>query len=237
MIIAVGIRCLQALLALALLVHAPAWASGRQDLAALRAAAGRHLAAQVAAAYPEARAQVEIGPIDPRLKLADCPEPAFTPAAGSRLWGAGNLAVACPGPTPWNLYLSYRIALRGPALVAVRPLPAGAVPGANDLTPAEVEYAGDPGRYPREVAGLRGAALARPLPRHGAVTLDLLRIRPLIKAGQRVRIVIDGAGFQVSQEGIAQGQAAPGDSLRLKTASGHLVQGVVQADGTVRVRP
>lgn len=234
MIIAVAIRCL---LALALLGQGPAWADGRQDLAAVRAAAGRHVLALVAAAYPEARAQVDIGPIDPRLQLADCPEAAFALTSGSRLWGTGNLAVDCPGPTPWNLYLSYRIALKGPALVAARALPAGTVPGANDLAPAEVEYAGDPGRYPREVAGLRGAALVRPLPRHGALTLDLLRIRPIIKAGQRVRIVIDGAGFQVSQEGIAQGQAAPGDSLRLKTASGHFVQGVVQADGTVRLRP
>ncbi|MDD5366220.1 MAG: flagellar basal body P-ring formation chaperone FlgA [Gallionellaceae bacterium] len=230
-------RCLPVWLVLLLLFQTSAWAETRQDFPVLRAAAGRFVSGQVGIAYPESHADVTIGPIDPRLNLASCPEPVFTLAPGSNLWGSGTLAVDCTSPKTWGLYLSYRTVLRGPALLAKRPLPAGTVPGPADVIKDQVEYAGDPGRYPRDPASLRGAALSRPLAKNSPISIDMLRIRPIIRAGQRVRILIDGNGFQVSQDGIAQSQAGAGDSLRLKTPSGRYVQGTVQPDGTVRVRP
>lgn len=231
-------RCLQAgFMLVALLCQPSVWAESRQDFSVLRAAAGRFVSGEVKLAYPESAAEIEIGPIDPRLNLADCPEPVFTLAPGSKLWGSGTLAVDCTRPKPWALYLTYRTTLKGPALLARRPLPAGSTPGPADLVEDVIEYAGDPGRYPRDPANLRGAALTRPVAKNSPVTIDLLRIRPIIRAGQRVRIMLDGKGFQVSQEGIAQKQAGVGDSLRLKTPSGRYVQGIVQPDGTVRISP
>ena len=228
-------RCLQVWLALMLMCQLPAQAESRQDFPALRAAAARFVTSQAGTAFPDARAEVDIGPIDPRLNLPACPEPEFSLSPGSTLWGSGNLAVSCVAPAPWSLYLTYRTTLKGPALVARRPLPAGTVPGPSDVVRGEIEYAGDPGRYPRDSANLRGARLARPVAKNQPITIDLLRIPPIIKAGQKVRILVDGTGFQISQEGIAQGQARVGDSLRLKTPSGRYVQGIVQMDGTVRI--
>ncbi|MFA5081907.1 MAG: flagellar basal body P-ring formation chaperone FlgA [Hydrogenophilaceae bacterium] len=230
-------RCLPVWLVLLLLFQPCAWAETRQDFSVLRAAAGRFVSDQVGMAYPESHAEVTIGPIDPRLNLAHCPEPVFALSPGSNLWGSGSLAVDCTSPNKWGLYLTYRSVLRGPALLAKRPLPAGTTPGAADVIRDLIEYAGDPGRYPRDLASLRGATLSRPLAKNSPITIDMLRIRPIVRAGQRVRIMIDGNGFQVSQEGIAQSQASAGDNLRLKTPSGRYVQGTVQPDGTVRVKP
>jgi flagella basal body P-ring formation protein FlgA len=237
MIIRVGMRCLLPSLALVLMCQAGARADTRQDFGALRAEATRFVASQAGIAYPGSRATVTVGPIDPRLNLPACPAPAFALASGNRLWGSGNLAVNCAAPSPWSLYLTYQVALKGPALLARRPLAAGTAPGPSDLTTGQVEYAADPGRYPRDPAHLAGAVLTRPVAQGSAITLDQLRAQPAIKAGQRVRVVFQGNGFQVSQEGIAQGQAGVGDNLRLKTPSGRYVQGTVQADGTVRVGP
>lgn len=230
-------RCLQSLVALLLMFHTLAQAETRQDFQSLRDAAKRYVTGQAGLAYPDAHAEVSVGPIDPRLNMPHCPEPNFTLSPGSNLWGSGNLAVNCASPSTWSLFLTYRNALKGPALIARRPLSAGEVPGAGDVTLGEIEYSGDPGRYPRDPAALRGGTLIRPLARNSPVTIDLLRIPPIIKAGQRTRILIDGVGFQVSQEGIAQSQARVGDTLRLKTPSGRYVQGIVQPDGTVRIKP
>lgn len=238
MILAVALRCLLLLGTALAPVLAPAAASapGRQDMGVLRQAARQHVEALAKATYPEAGVTTVIGAIDPRLQLPACPDPLFVLAPGSPLWGPGNLQASCRAPA-WSLYLSYRNSLRGPALVATRALPAGAVPGPADLAESIIDYAGDPGRYPRDTSSLAGSSLARPLARHAPLTIDLVRRQPVVRAGQRVRIVATGDGFQVSQTGIAQGQAAAGDSVRLKTPSGRLVQGIVQPDGSVMVRP
>lgn len=231
-------RCLLLCLALALaLSPAPAYAEARQDLAALRAAAARFMAERAGAAYPDSQARVEIGALDERLNLSRCTDPVFTPAAGATPWGAGTLKVSCPPPAEWTFYLTYRVSLKGPALLARHPMPARYAPVAGDVVKGEIEYSDDPGRYPRDPSSLRGAALLKPVAKGAPITIDMLRLQPIIRAGQRVRIRIEGAGFEVSQEGVAQAQAGVGDSLRLKVQSGRYVQGIVQPDGTVRVRP
>ncbi len=202
----------------------------------LRSAAQRHVAEQAAAAYPSALAEVSIGAIDPHLNLPACSELKLNLAPGSRLWGAGNLVAECSVPQVWKLYLAYKVTLKGPALLTRRPLAAGATPAPADLTLGTTVYTGDPGRYPVDAASLQGATLARPVPAHQPITIELLRVAPVIKAGQKVHAVLSGSGFQVGQEGIAQSQAKPGDVLRLKTPSGRFIQGVVQPDGTVRVQ-
>lgn len=202
----------------------------------LRSAAQRHVAEQAAAAYPAARAEVSIGAIDPRLNLPACSDLKLNLAPGSRLWGAGNLAAECTAPQPWKLYLGYKVTLKGPALFSRRALPAGSTPAPGDLVAGTTVYDGDPGRYPVDPSSLASATLTRPMPANYPITVELLRIAPVIKAGQKVRALLSGAGFQVGQEGIAQSQARPGDVLRLKTPSGRFIQGVVQPDGTVRVQ-
>lgn len=231
-------RCLQVLpIPLLILLQASAWAQPRQDVAALRAAASQYLSAQVASAYPEAHSEISIGPVDPRLNLTPCSNLGFALPAGSNPWGSGNLRASCTAPSPWSLYLTYRVRLTGPALLAKRPLAVGEHPGPGDLETGMTEYAGDPGRYPKNQSELRNAALTRPLAKSHPVTIDMLRVPAIIKAGQKVRIVVDGNGFQINQEGVAQAQAGSGDTLRLKTPSGRFVQGTVQADGSVRIRP
>lgn len=236
MILAVAPRCLLSAWGLGLAAGL-ASASPVADHAALRLAAASHVETVAQVAFPDAQVQVEIGPIDPRLTLSPCPSPRFTLPAGAPPWGPGNLSVACQTPQSWSLFLSYRISLRGPAWLARHPLPTGHVPRLDDLTPGEIEYVGDPGRYLRDPTRLAGAALARPLAEGRPLTLDVLRVRPLVRAGQKIRVVVQGPAFQVTQEAVARGQAGLGERVRLKTPSGRVIEGVVEADGSVRVKP
>jgi flagella basal body P-ring formation protein FlgA len=237
MIMGVRMRCLLILLALVQFYAVAARAGTIRDTESLRTAAIHYLGSQIAAAYPDSTAEITVGSVDERLHLPACPTPSLSLAQGSHLWGVGNLGIRCDAPSSWSLYLTYRIRLRGPALVARRPLPSHYAPTAQDLSRSEVEYAIDPDRYPRNPDNLHGATLAMPLATDSPITVDILRIKPLIQAGQRVRILADGPGFQVSQEGFAQQQAGAGELLRIKLSSGRYVQGVVQNDGTVTIKP
>jgi flagella basal body P-ring formation protein FlgA len=237
MIMGVRMRCLLVLLALVQFYSLAAQAEVIHNTESVRTAARHYLGSQIAATYPDSTAEITVGSVDERMNLSECPTPSLSLAAGSHLWGTGSIGVRCEAPANWNLYLSYSIRLKGPALLAQRPLPSHYAPTARDLTNAEVEYKSDPGRYPRNPDNLHGATLTMPVAKGTPITIDLLRVKPLIQAGQRVQIRSGGDGFVVSQEGIAQQQAGVGELLRLKLASGRYVQGIVQDDGTVYIKP
>lgn len=230
-------RCLLVLLILVQFWPIPASAETIHGPKSLKTAASRYLQEQIAATYPGSKADVTLGPINDRVSSSECTSASFFVTTGSRLWGAGMLGVQCDAPTSWNMYLTYRIRLRGPALVTRRPLPSNYSPTSGDLAMREIEYTTDPGRYPHNPDNLHDAALIMAVPKGTPLTVDLLRVPPIIQAGQQVRIVANGPGFQISQVGIAQQQAGIGDLLRIKLSSGRYIQGVVQEDGTVYVKP
>jgi flagella basal body P-ring formation protein FlgA len=230
-------RCLLVFLASVAFFPVPSIAGPGHGAESLRAAARHFIAEQVAASFPQSKAQIQIGSLDPRMKLPDCPSPSFNLAPGSHLWGTGSVGVQCNASAGSSLYLSYRIQLKGPALLARRPLPSHYSPLAQDLVKTEIEYTMDPGRYPQDTENLHGATLSMPLAKGLPLTVDILRVMPIIRAGQRVSVMTDGPGFQITQEGIAQQQAGVGDQIRLKLSSGRYLQGTVQDDGTVYIKP
>lgn len=219
-----------------LLLSSPALAAQRQDFQALRAQAAIWLEGQIGEAHPDARARVTIGPIDARLHLAHCAGPRFFLATNARLWGRGSLGAVCAdGTTEWTLYMTFDSRLSGPALVATRPLPARHPPRAGDVELREVEYLQSPDRYPRELPA--GARVTRPLAAGQAIDIGMLALPNVIRSGNRVVVVARGDGFDVTQEGVAMNNAAAGERVRVKTASGRVIQGIAGADGRIEVRP
>jgi len=229
-------RCLL-LLAGLLMVSAQAAATQWQDWDALRQQAADFLLKQAAESHPGHKTRVEMGPVDPRLRFPACTAPTFFLPPGNRSWGNGNLGVRCETPEAWSLYIGYQIQVRGPALVAKRPLAMRAPLNAADWESKEVDYDTDPGAYPRDLRNFPGATLARPVPAGTPLVIDMLRRPQVVRSGQRVRIVIEGSGFQVSQEGIAQNNAHTGETVKVKLDNKRYVQGTAQANGTVQVSP
>ena len=64
----------------------------------------------------------------------------------------------------------------------------------------------------------------------------MLRSPLVVTQGQGVRLVTQGPGFQVSSEGRALGNAADGQSVQVRSASGQTVSGVARSGGIVEVR-
>lgn len=208
-----------------------------QDMAALRAGAARHLLDQARREYPDAEATLEVGSVDARLRMPGCDQLEYFLPPGTRLFGNGSLGVRCQTPSPWSLYLSFHMQLKGNALVTTRPLGARQAIGPADVEVRQVDYAAAPGEYLRLPAQAAGAVTARPLPAGQALTQDTLLPMQTVRAGQRVQAVVEGTGFRISHEGIALNSATPGQVVRLRTASGQVIQGVATAEGQVRIGP
>lgn len=212
----------------------PAWA-GDQDHNALRGQAAGWLKQQAGANFPGTSAKVEVGQIDARLRLGACSQPEFFLPAGARLWGTGSLGVRCAAPANWSLYLTYRVRLNGPALVARHPLPARQALSAGDVSLAGLDYQTNPASYLQTLPV--GAVLSRPIPAGQAILLESLISPTVIQAGRKVRMRVAGPGFTIAQEGIALNSAKAGEAVRIKTGSGRIVQGMAGQDGEVEIHP
>lgn len=208
-----------------------------QDMQILRQSGESWLEQQAAQAWPGIRARPRIGAIDERLRLAACREFEFSLAAGAQLGTAGSVKAQCQAPARWSLYIAYQINLSGPALVARRDLPARTLLAAADVESRGIDYEQPPGAYLNDIRAVVGARSDRWIAAGQPLLADSLSRPPVIHAGQRVRIVVRGAGFSINQEGKALNSATTGEPVRIRIDAGHIVHGIAQDDGSALVHP
>lgn len=208
-----------------------------QSLEAMTQAAVRYLEAEIQRQYPELKAKANVRQPDPRLRFPACKQLQFALAPGSDLQGGGSLGVRCESPYAWSLYLGYRIDLRGPVLVTTRPIPAREILKVRDVESREVELAAAPGQYLRQPQQAIGMLAKQPLKAGQPLTFALLAKPLAIRAGQKVRIVVEHPDFSISQECTALSNANVGDLVRCKVSSGRIVQGTATESGVLQIKP
>lgn len=220
----------------AFLVAGSAYAAGpelgaplQQQVQQLATSAGQH-------AQPGTRVEVDVGELDPRLRLAPCQQVQPYLPPGARPWGRTRVGLRClQGATHWNVYLPVTVKVFGRALVASAALPAGAVLTEQDLREEEVDFAAGPGSAVTDAASAVGRALARPLAAGEALRATDLKARQYFAVGQMVQVVAVGDGYQVSSEGQALSPGLEGRLVRVRTDSGRVVSGVAVAENRVEI--
>lgn len=187
----------------------------------------RALALAGAQRQANARVEVEVGQLDPRLRLAPCERVEPYLPTGTRLWGRTRIGLRCTqGVSHWNVYLPVTVKIYGTALVAASPLAAGSVIAEGDLRTAEVDLAAAPGQAIADAQRVVGRTVARAIPAGEAVRDADLKVRQWFAAGETVRVVAQGAGFAVAGEGQALMPGVEGQPVRVKTESGRVLTGM-----------
>ena len=214
-------------------VAQPVPLAGQQDAEAIRSAALAFLQQQ-SAGLP-GKVEITVAPAFPR-GLAACTmlEP-FMPS-GARLWGRMTVGVRCAGERPWTIYLQARISLRATYYLAARAMAPGEVFTSADLVARDGDLTGlpqaivtDPSQAVGSVSLVRIAG-GMPLRR------DMLKSASSVSIGQTVRVVAAGDGFAISAEGSAMNNASPGQQVRVKTANGQIISGIVKDGSTVEIQ-
>jgi len=212
---------------------APAPLPGQQDPEAIHAAALAFLQQQ-AVGLP-GKVDITVAPAFPRgLSACTSLEP-FMPS-GARLWGRMTVGVRCAGERPWTIYLQARVSIRATYYLSARAMAPGEVLTAADL----VARNGD-------LTGLPQAIVTDPSQAVGSVSLvriaggmplrrDMLKSASAVAIGQTVRVVAAGEGFSISAEGSAMNNASPGQQVRVKTANGQIISGIVKDGATVEIQ-
>ena len=189
-----------------------------------------------AAAELPLRMEVEVGELDPRLRLAACARVEPYLPAGSRLWGRTRLGLRCAeGETRWNVFLPVTVKAFGPAWVLIGNVPTGTVLSAADAVQAEVDWAAEHTSVLADPALWVGLVAARPLQGGQTLRQAMLRAPTIFQAGAQVRVSAQGSGYAVSAGGQAMNAGSVGQTVRVRMDNGKVVSGIVNENGTVSV--
>ena len=205
------------------------------DEGVLRAFLSQQLAA-TAAREDLTRFEIQaIGPVESAASLAPCAraEPFIPPNA--RPWGRTAIGVRCVQGAYWSVMVPAQVAAWGRAAVAVAPLAAGAVLTAQDVQEQEIELTREPATLVRDPATLVGKATTRALAAGAPIRADMARAPLAVQAGDPVRLRLLGNGFAITAAGQALTAAPAGQSVKIRTELGKILNGVAREGRIVDV--
>jgi len=195
--------------------------------------------AAMAAALAEGYSDVEVTarPLDGRLRLRRCAAPLTTHRnPNANALGPVSIGVRCDAPQPWNLYVRLDVSTRMAVPVLARALPRGAIISEADIEIVTRSLAATPDAIVLERADLLGREVTRPTPAGTPLRFSQIRSPTLVERGQTVTLVAGKDGVHVSMQGRAMGNAAAGERVVVTNlSSGRRIEGVVNADGSVRI--
>lgn len=176
--------------------------------------------------------------LDPHLKMARCDQPlqAFLPGGQTSPRQNVVVGVRCRGSSPWKIYVPVQMSIRRAVLVARHPLARGGVISAADVRIEKREITALRSAYLTDARGLAGKVLKRSVSEGGLITVDLLMEQDVVKRGQQVTLLVNQDGFSVRMAGVALGDAAINERVRVENSSSRrTVEGVVRSPQLVEV--
>lgn len=230
----------RAALAVLLTVALPmlgAGAAGREveSVTAIEAAARSYIKSLVPPGA--AQTQITVQPVDQRLRLAKCGAPLTTQLPpGTDLTARATVAVGCPGPTHWSVYVPVVVESRISVLVLRHAVARDARLGADDVTLESRRTAGTAAAYLASVGELAGRTVRRPLALGTALTVEMFAADTVIHRGQEVTLLAGGPEIQIRATGRALMDAPAGARIQVQNLSSMtVVEGVVESADVVRV--
>lgn len=191
--------------------------------------------ARAAAAAP-LRMEVTVGALDSRLRLAPCArvEPYLPP--GARLWGNTRLGLRCvQGPVKWSVFLPVSVKAYGQAWVMRRDVASGVTLTEDDLMVAEVDWAAEPSPVLATPQAWQRQVALRFLTTGQTLRQNMVRPAQVFQAGAMVRVVAQGAGFQITSEGQALTAGVVGQVVKVRMDNGRIVTGTTLDARTVKI--
>lgn len=179
------------------------------------------------------KVSLKVDGIDPRIVLPACPGFEVFLPQGTQLSGKTNVGVRCKDS--WSLFVPVQIKITLTMLIASHPLQQGQTLTATDISTQSGEVS-QPGILTDPAQAL-GKILKYSLGSGQILKQDMLRAPWSVTQGQMVKLRVRMEGFFVTSEGKALNNAAEGQPVQVRTASGQVIGGTAGADGAVEVKP
>jgi flagellar basal body P-ring formation protein FlgA len=183
------------------------------------------------------RRTIDVGPLDARLRLDDCPVAlAASAAPGVRSSLRMTVEVRCPIEGGWRLFVPVRIQAYDKAVVALRALPRGHVLSAADLSVVVSDVSALPPGYAREASALIGRRTSRPVTAGAVLGGGIMVLEPTVRRGQAVTLVAQARGLSIRAQGVAVTAGGVDERIRIKNlSSGREIEGIVRSAALVEI--
>lgn len=184
------------------------------------------------ARFPDKQTSLAVVVKTPQEQWPQCEAPLLALSNNTRVWGNVSVSVRCGEQ---RRFIQAEVQVTGNYLVSARPLRRGVTLAAADLRQTTGRLDLLPPRALLLPKDAMGAVLLRDLPPGQPLTSAMLRRAWVVKSGQTVQVLAQGVGFSINSEGKAMGNAAAGQSVRVRVASGQIVSGVAGEDGVIYI--
>jgi len=206
----------------------------KQNIAEIKTKVQSFLQNQVIG-YP-GKTNINVGAIDPNVKLAHCPNIEIFMPSGSRAWGQTSVGVRCSGQNNWTIYVQATVNVYAQYLVAAAPLSQGMIISQEHCLFENGDLTRLPAGIFTELSQTIGRTVNISVPAGTVLRQDILKLSPIVQRGQTVTLTSSGLGFKVAAEGQALGNATEGQVVQVKVASGQVVTGVARIGGQIEVK-
>lgn len=187
-------------------------------------------------AHLPGKVEIELGRLETVAQLPPCNrlEPFLPP--GRRLWGKSIVGIKCQDTAGWSVQVPVTVRVIAPVVTTARPLARRQVLSAADLARHTLDMTQLPlgllTEFDQALGKRTVAALAAGTPLRG----DMLTAPAAVSQGETVRLVYSGNSFRITGEARALSDAALGEKVQVRTASGKVLRGVAVEKGVVQVQ-
>ena len=181
--------------------------------------------------------EIKVNNLDPRLKLPTCKTPltGFVPTGG-QLIGNTTIGIRCSGSKPWTIYVPASVKAMRKVVVTTRPILRNSAISEADIRLEERDVTTGSDTYIFDPEHVLGKLAKRALPSSTSLTPAMLSEPILVRRGQQIIILAEGAGIEVRMTGTALMDGAEGQIIRAKNKrSKRTVEGQVIQPGIIKV--
>jgi flagella basal body P-ring formation protein FlgA len=156
-------------------------------------------------------------------------------AAGAKPWGRTSVVVRCQENNGWSIFVPVHIRVVADYLVTAVPLAQGKTITAGDLARRRGDLSDLPAGILTDEKEALGRTAAHSMAAGRPLRSDMLRQPVVIQQNQTVKVVSQGPGFQVTNEGRALTNGLDGQIVQVRLANGQIVSGIARPGGLVEV--
>lgn len=229
------------LLALSLLAVAAFSYADSMDIAQLRQTVKQHVSqhyrARLGAEAFEERVVIQVGSLDPRLRLGQCRQP-LKMTINKPPQGRGNVTVKteCPSGQRWTIYVPVQVDIYAQVAVAAHSLARGHIISEADITFERNNLSQLGLGHVQSAQRLLGKELQRTMRAGEAFRLTNLELPEVVQRGDSVLVEAQTGALTVVAPGKALGSGQVGDQIRVEnTQSERVIDALIVAPGRVKV--
>ncbi len=182
------------------------------------------------------RIEHKINKLDPRLSMADCPQPLTTELKSLNSVGKINILVSCQKTAMWTLYVPVEINVYKPVVSLIMPVAKGTQLSASHLQLRDMDISKLNGTYFTAIDQVTGMQTKRPLRADNPIISSQLQPPIMIKRGDAVLVTANTGSLMVKMPGIALTDGHQGQQISIRNRqSKRVLEARVIAPGQVAV--